>query len=244
MSRDLGSAFAAELDKQKLRPCIFVQGEFVSGSLYVWSGSWQVSWNGHTWLPGAGLMAISALPETEDVNPTGVTVSLSGIPNAYLTKALAECRLSQKVRIWFGAMDESGAILADPFQVFGGMMDAPVLDEGGDTSSIAIAVENRMINLQRASGRNYTHQDQQIDHSGDLGFIYVPTLQEMNLVWAKGSNIPSRSLGNGRQYGVVQHEHIGNIGPILDIGPGTFPDQHGSLSPAPPPPTPTPHDHR
>jgi hypothetical protein len=55
-----------------------------------------------------------------------------------------------------------------------------------------------MIDLQRPRERRYTHEDQQIDHPGDMGFEYVSQLQELNLAWGKATaTVPSSAGGGG-----------------------------------------------
>ena len=41
-----------------------------------------------------------------------------------------------------------------------------------------------MIDLQRPKSRRYTKEDQQIDFPTDLGFDFVPELQDIQIIWA------------------------------------------------------------
>ena len=62
--------------------------------------------------------------------------------------------------------------------------------------------------LKRSRERRYTHDDQQIDFPGDLGFEFVPKLQELNLVWG-GQNVPVSAPSGGQSgtnYGAGGHE--------------------------------------
>lgn len=202
MSRDLTSAVQAELLKMKLRPAIFVEGQFTSGMLRVWSGIGTISWNGQSWTGVGNLGGISPISEGTEPHADGVELSLSGIPSELITKALGECRPNAPVKIWFGFLDESDAVIADPYQSFGGRMDVPSIDEGGETSTIRLRVENRLVDFNRARERRFTHEDQQIDFPGDLGFEYVAGLQEWNGVWGKpgpaaGNPISSGSIPQG-----------------------------------------------
>ena len=59
MSRDLTLAFATALADQSLRPVIFFEGQFASGSVRIWSGLGEVSWHvkagrvlGRSWASG------------------------------------------------------------------------------------------------------------------------------------------------------------------------------------------------
>jgi len=192
MSRDLTSAVQAELLKMKVKPVIFVEAVFTSGTLRVWSGIGTISWNGQTWTGVGNLGGISPISEGTEPHADGIELSLSGIPTDLVTKALGECRPNAPVKVWFGFLDEAEAVIADPYQSFGGRMDVPSVEEGGDTSTIKLRVENRLVDFNRARERRFTHEDQQTDYPGDLGFEYVAGLQEWNGVWGK----PGPAAGN------------------------------------------------
>jgi len=207
MSRDLTSAVQAELLKMKVKPVIFVEAVFTSGTLRVWSGIGTVSWNGQTWTGVGNLGGISPISEGTEPHADGIELSLSGIPSDLVTKALGECRPNAPVKLWFGFLDEAEAVIADPYQSFGGRMDVPSVEEGGDTSTIKLRVENRLVDFNRARERRFTHEDQQIDYPGDLGFEYVAGHQEWNGVWGKpGSTATSSGPRQGEAGGGRRHE--------------------------------------
>ena len=191
MSRSLTGALQAELAKQALAPIVLVQAQFTSGTIYVWSGIGSLSWNAQTWLGVGNLGSISTISEGTEVEAQGIVIGLSGIPAALIVQILGECRPNAPVKVWLGAVDSAGAVIADPYQAFSGRMDVPEIEEGADTCEIKIHVENRLIDLGRARERRWTHEDQKIDYPTDLGFEYVASLQEWNGLWGKqGSGIP------------------------------------------------------
>lgn len=195
MSRPLTVAMALEIQKRLLRPITLVDCEFSTGHIYVWSGIGSIPWNSQTWVGLGKFGGISPLPETTEVRADGVQLSLSGIPSDLVTHALEEIRQGKACLVYFGCLDESGNVIADPFKAFAGRTDTANIDEGGDTSTIVINVENSLIDLSKPHERRYTHDDQQIDFPGDLGFQFVPSLQEKNVVWGKGAPI-ARGTGN------------------------------------------------
>jgi hypothetical protein len=190
MSRSLSAAMLAEIVKQKVAPVIFCQAQFVSGTIYVWSGLGTITWNSQAWIGLGNLGKISPIAESTDGTAKGITLELSGIPADLVADALTETGPASPVTIWLGMMDRNGNVVADPEQRFKGITDVIKLIDGGETATIQINVESKMIDLGRARERHYTHQDQQIDFPGDNGFIYVNGLQELNDVWgAPGSPI-------------------------------------------------------
>lgn len=77
-------------------------------------------------------------------------------------------------------------LVADPYQLDGGRLDFTVIEDAGDTCTIAAQYESRLVDLERPRERRYTAEDQKIDYPADLGFDYVPSLQETELIWGAG----------------------------------------------------------
>jgi hypothetical protein len=207
MPRPWSSTMLAQFSAANIKPVLFLQMQFTDGPIHVWSGLGTVTWNGIQWTGLGELGTISPVEESSEIKATNVTFTLTGIPHDLIVHALGQVRQGNPVLLWFGALGSNNNVLADPLQLFAGRMDVPTIDEGAQTSTISIAVENRLIDLNRSRERRFTDQDQQIDHPGDLGFQYVQMIQNWNGTWGKAGpgGIPLPHLG-GRGGG-------GGIGP-------------------------------
>lgn len=197
MPRTLTREVAEQFNADHLRVVVFVEMLFRSGYLRLWSGLGNIDWNGQTWTGYGVLGSISTISESVDIRADGTQLTLSGIPQDMLSKAINECVQGNPVRIYFGALDEGENVIAVPFMIFSGRMDVPTVDEGEDTSTITLTAENRLIDLQRARERRYTDQDQQIDFPGDRGFEFVPMVQEWNGIWGKAGGSSGGGSGHG-----------------------------------------------
>lgn len=192
MARGLTTAVATEFAKLKLQPLLFVEVEFVSGWVRMWSGSGSLDWNGNTWygvvMPnGQVLGTISQLQEVSDGSAQAAALSLGGIPSTAVQQVLSECRQNNMANIFLGAADQAtGAVLADPYCAWSGYTDVPTISDSGDACTVTISVESRMVDLQRSREWRYTHEDQQLFSPGDLGFEYVGALQSLSVNWGKG----------------------------------------------------------
>jgi hypothetical protein len=186
----------AEVVKNRLRPVFFVEIGVSSGTVRLWSGVGPILWDSNTWTGAGKLGKIGGITETTEVQAQGLELELSGVAPDLLGYALTEIRHGKDCKIWLGAKDDNNAIIADPAQAFAGRVDSCHLDEAGEivngkkTSTIRLTAESRLVELHRAKVRRYTHEDQQVDYSGDLGFEYVAGLQELNLIWGKGEALP------------------------------------------------------
>jgi hypothetical protein len=82
--------------------------------------------------------------------------------------------------VYVGTID-SGT--ASGYKVFSGRMDVMTITEDGESCSIQLTAENKLIDLERPRVRRWTSEDQKSIHSGDLGFDFVNSLQEAEIVW-------------------------------------------------------------
>ena len=185
MSRtDLTTALRDAYAADSVKPYTLVEMETNSGYIRVWDGLGDLVHETNTYTGIGTLLGISTISESSIVEAVGATITLSGIPSASLSAALSSFRANLPAKVWIGAFNLStGAQIADPYLVFQGFTDEVSLDEGGDTSTIQINLENRLVVLEIPLDRRFTDEDQKIDYPSDVGFEYVPSLQDAEISW-------------------------------------------------------------
>lgn len=183
MSRGLTAAMLAAVLAGTVRPVLFYQGEFSTGTLRLTSAARDISWNGQTWVGAGSMLEVSPVEEASDIRAVNFSVSLSGEFAAILSIALGAVRQGYPGSVWLGAFDAAGALIADPFKAFSGRLDVPDVLDDGAICRITVSYESRLIDLERVRARRYTPEDQAIDYPTDLGFDYVPSLQDAKIKW-------------------------------------------------------------
>lgn len=184
MPRPMSSAMLAAIQASALAPALFVQAQFVTGTVYFWSGTGNISWNAHTWVGVGSLGSVSAVNESASLEATGIALTLSGIDATLLADVLQEMQLGAPVVVYFGLF-AAGSLIADPVPSWAGRMDQPTIDIGGQTATITINCENRLVDMNVAVDRRYTFDDSQMDNPGDLGLQFVNSIQEITIWWGK-----------------------------------------------------------
>lgn len=192
--RGLTAAMVAELAKGQVSPVVFVEAEFLTATVNFWSGVGEISWDSKTWTGTGELGSISPLSETTEISARPVSVSLSGIPTNLVDFCLNETRRGKPLSIWFGFLSSTGTVIADPDNSWSGRMDSAKISDDGETSTITITAESDLADLNRNEELRYTHQNQQAFFAGDDGFKYVESIQNLNLIWGRGTAVP---LGSG-----------------------------------------------
>lgn len=207
MSRSLSSAMQAVSTADVVRPIFLVRMVFDSGEtpneLNLWSGVGDLTYDSETYTGVGDLLTISPVTETADMQASGINVTLTGVKSSLVAVAKDHEYQGRPLTVMLGAFDTSGDLVADPTIIFSGFMDIMTISESGETSTINIAVENKLIAFERARVRRYTAEDQKIDYPTDKGFEFVTAIVEKEIIWgrASASSYAGGGGNGGRDYG-------------------------------------------
>jgi len=184
MSRDLTATTISSISDDVVYPFFAVELLFDGeNTLRMWTGVGTLTLvDGTEWFGTGGLLNVSAVEETAEMAVKGATLTLSGVPSEILSLALSEPYQGRVCNIYFGVTGE------DVFnQLFSGYMDQMNIVDGGETSTIELMVENRLIDLERARVSRFTSGYQKSVYPGDLGLDFVEDLQDKDIVWGRSS---------------------------------------------------------
>ena len=197
MSRNLPSAVASAVVGSVVKLAFFAEFQFASGTVRMWTGVGNKSWNALTWTGAGDFGGISPVDESTDVRAAGLAFRLSGIPASSLSLALSDNYRGKPCKLWLAILDAADAVV-DTYQIFAGRMDVMTIDDGGDTASINVQAENRLVDLTRARALRYTDAEQRRLFAGDLGLEFVAKLAEKPLHWGvPGAVAPAYGGGGG-----------------------------------------------
>lgn len=193
MSRSLSTEMQAVASAELLRPIYLIDMEFTSGDVYFWSGVGNLTFNSNSYIGAGDLLSIGSVSETAELQANGATVTLTGIKQSLVTIARDEPYQGRPLTIRLGALDDSGDLIASPVIIFSGFMDVMTISDSGDSSTISISVENKLIAFERSSVRRYTNEDQKIDNPSDKGFEFVTKIQEKEIIWGRPTSTSAGS---------------------------------------------------
>jgi len=192
MARNITTAFNNAVSAQNVIPFFAVSLAFNTGTLYLWNGYGDISLtaggstNTYTGLGDAS--GLSPVDEQSAVQASGANLVLNGVKSSLISTALSAQYTNRDGKIFLGMFDTSKNVVSDVYTLFVGKMDVMIIRETGDTSTIELKLENRLIALERAIERRYTDEDQKNLFPGDKGFEFIPDLQDKQLVWGKKSD--------------------------------------------------------
>ena len=186
LGRSMTAAMVAEVTSASLQPILLVKLGFDAGDLNLWTGIGDLLFSGDTYTGAGDLLAFSVIEESDELRAVGLTGALSGMPSSLIAIALAEDYMGRPVTVWFGVLDSTGALVSSPVKVFAGLIDTMPIEDAGETATIQVQAENRLVRLEESRSRRYTPEDQAIDFAGDLGLDFVVALNDgREIVWGR-----------------------------------------------------------
>jgi hypothetical protein len=197
MARDLESAFITELAKEEIAPILLAKINTSGGDVRAWTGVGDITFDGEVYVGGGDLVKVSELIESNDLSAKGMAVSLSGIPSDLLATALGQVEHGRVATLWLGLIESvedttttpstySLGLVDAPYEIYSGFTDVTNVSEQGETSTITVNIENRLIALEVAKIRRYTDENQKGDYPNDKGMEFVNALQDMTFKFGGG----------------------------------------------------------
>ena len=189
MARNITTAFNNAVSAQNVIPFFAVSLAFNTGTLYLWNGYGDITMtaggSSNTFTGLGDLISVSPIGESDQVEAIGASLSLTGIKSSLISAALSALYTNRNASIYLGLFDANKSVVSDVYTLFKGKMYIMKIDEGAETASITLNIENRLIVFDRPKERRFTHEDQQNRFAGDLGFEFVPDLQDKEIIWGK-----------------------------------------------------------
>jgi hypothetical protein len=195
MTRNINSSLLNQLyvdgdptgNLKDIEPYYAIDLEFDSGNLRLWTGTGNRTIQSNTFLGTGSLLQINGIEEVSDLSAKGTTLTLSGLSSSIITNALTEDYQGRAATVYWGVLGTSSVV-----NVFSGFMDKMSIVDEGETSTVSLTVESKLIVLERASARRYTHASQQAtvategyDESTDTIFKWVTRLADKQIPWGR-----------------------------------------------------------
>ncbi len=201
MSRDISTAFNGGLDDTVVEPFFAVELFFDNNeTLRLWSGIGELTHGGVVYYGTSTLLAVSEIEETAQISARGASLTLSGVPSSVVALALSEPYQGRTAKIYFGLYNNTTSTVGTTFvtqdnatkvyfeslvEVFVGYMDQMKIEESGETTTIQLLIENKLIDLERPRNSRFTSEFQKATYPTDKGFDFVESMQDLVINWGR-----------------------------------------------------------
>jgi hypothetical protein len=180
MARSIPSALLTALTQSTVEPFYAVEMLFDTAPVRFWTGVGERVIEGNTYIGAGGLLGIGDLEEIGDLSAKSATITLSGISTDVIALALVEPYLRRPCRILFGVVGST-----DVIEMFSGKMNTMTIEDAPESATVALTIESRLVELQRAKPRRYNHESHIARYPGDTFFSLVADLQDRQVVWGR-----------------------------------------------------------
>lgn len=178
---------------------LFVEMDFASGPMRLWSGFGPVSRGGHDWRSAHGVAAtISGLGRQVNGTAGQANITLSAATPEVIAMAYHDAQSGEvegrDFRAWLGfwdatEIDRGGALvpLDSLIQICWYQMQLPTVRIAGTIRTISLPLEGLWVTRDRAVYGMLTNRDQQARWPGDRGLEWTSWLtQDRVIKWPRG----------------------------------------------------------
>ena len=183
--RTVSGAYDSAVSSDGIRPVLLLQLDLDGGPIRWNNSSIDLEWPTDTWWFGAlGLGGVSNSKETLTGEVPGIVVELNHVPSSMISMLLLEHVQGRRGTLYYGQLDSTFNLIADPVIEFRGLCDRLVgLD--GPSGKIQLPIESRMMGFKRgntARWNSVSHRETS-QHANDTFFDHVENMVDKTLVW-------------------------------------------------------------
>ena len=175
MTRSLTTAVKNELATNDIRPVHLITigfGTPVNITDCSFSLTSSVSGSSVTYSSSDFILGVSNFTEETDVTKTSLTLTLSGADQTFISTCLNENVVNDSVKIFRGFLDDSNALIADPFLLYDGQIDTFSIQETETDSTVNIGIVSHWADFDKVQGRKTNNTSQQRFFSTDVGMDF------------------------------------------------------------------------
>jgi hypothetical protein len=181
--RNLSGDFLTETTAENSRPIQLFEGVFDSTTIRLWNGFGDLSWDSRTWLGNGWFQGKDGAEEREDDLEGVLDILLSGVPSTILSAVLGDQKQGALGTLYFGYLNSSGAVIANPYPQFIGKYSHADINESAEISTVTLHYQSEIVDMGRPKEFRWTNGIQQFFFSGDTGFTYVTAAANWHGTW-------------------------------------------------------------
>ena len=175
MTRNLTSAVKTELATNDIRPVHLITIGFstpVNLTDCSFSLASSISGSSVTYSASDFILAVTNHTEETDVSKSSISIALSGADQTFISTVLNENVVNDSVDIFRGFLNDSNALISDPFLLYRGKIDSFDIAETDTDSQINLSIVSNWADFEKKNGRKTNNTSQQRFFSGDVGMDF------------------------------------------------------------------------
>jgi len=140
VSRGLSAGLEQSVRAHIVYPIFFLEMDFLAAPVRFTTQRGQFDWDGKVWIGAGRLLSIDRIRETTDGEKATSTFTLSGVPIDLIASVYAEKWHGRAAKLWFGTLNDNGALTGDPKRIVGGIMNQIVHEKSVEFAKFQLEV--------------------------------------------------------------------------------------------------------
>jgi hypothetical protein len=117
-------------------------------------------------------MGISNFSEETDITKQSLDFTLSGADQTFISTVLNENVVNDAFTMYRGFLNDSNALIADPFLIYKGTIDTFGISESETESNVTLRIVSHWADFEKTNGRKTNNTSQQRFFSSDVGMDF------------------------------------------------------------------------
>jgi len=180
----VGNSLLNSIQDSEVFPIWMVKFGFDSGNLNLWSGLGPITYNGDDYTGTGSLGSVEPAEESSDIKATGARFTITGLDSSIISTALTEDYQNRTVTLFYTNLDTNmNQIGTTAITSFVGRLDTMTIREEGETATISVTAENRLVDFEKPRESRYTREDQRARYPGDIMFDFGGGQADEDISW-------------------------------------------------------------
>ena len=172
MSRTIYTSTIAALASDSFNFATLIKFEFDT-PIYLTDWYQDVSALSATWASSSHFLGVSNSTESSDLRVNGLSVTLSGVEQSYISIFLSQDYLDVPAKVYRAVFDDSNAIVGAPILVFDGLITGFNIEDNKTESKINVDLASHWKDFEKLNGRKTNYNSQQLHFPQDEGFEFA-----------------------------------------------------------------------
>ena len=175
MTRSLTSSVKTELSTSEIRPVHLITISFgtpVNLTDCSFDLTSSISGSSVTYSASSFIMGMGSFTEETDISKQSLDLTLSGADQTFISTCLNENIVNDAVSIYRGFLNDSNALIDDPFLFYKGTIDTYEISESGEASHVTLKIVSHWADFGKTNGRKTNNISQQRFFSTDVGMNF------------------------------------------------------------------------
>ena len=175
MTRSLTTAVKTELATNDIRPVHLITigfGTTVNITDCSFPLTSSVSGASVTYDASDFIMNVPEFSEQTELSKSSLSLALSGADQTFISVVLNENVINDSVDIYRGFLNDSNALISDPFLFYKGKIEGFTIGETDTASTVTLDIVSHWADFEKKNGRKTNNTSQQRFFSTDVGMNF------------------------------------------------------------------------